>query len=178
MVESWYQRNKERILKKQKQYHKEHQDEKREYQKKYDKEHKNEKLAYNRKWKKNNPDKVRQSVRKWTKKNRDKQRKYMQQWYQDNKERIYEQRQDYDEPESVKQKRAEVHDIRNRNMKRILLIPDVLPCKTRWHHVHDWFIVPVPEGFHKGAEYGNKHREELNKVIKWLYNVDIKELIT
>ena len=98
-------------------------------------------------------------------------------YYEKHKEVILKHNKQYRKSPTGKIAKKRSNDKRNRGYKWIELLPNVFPCEVQWHHVHNWFIVPVPVEFHNGFKYGKEHRIKMNDIIWKIYGVNIKELI-
>lgn len=133
-------------------YVKEHKDELKEYHKLYFEKYYNKNKEY-----------INSKNKKYNKDNHEKINEYKLEWEDNNKEK----RKEY---------RIQTQNKR-RSLKTIMLFKNPFPdeVKIHYHHINNWFVIPIPEKLHCKTFNGNnvnKHREMCKEIILSLYGLD------
>ena len=66
------------------------------------------------------------------------------------------------------------HAKRKRNLKWIPIMDNPFPDEIdiHFHHLNNWFVIPIPRSTHLKTLNGN-HRSKCNEIIKNIFNLDI-----
>lgn len=145
---------------------------------------------YAKSYRKNNRDKLLKYSRNYNEKNRDILRENDRIRYRSNPKIFLERKRKsrMENPEKSRE-RGRVHysknkdyylsrnEKRKRNYGRIKIMDNPFPeeIKVEWHHINDLLVIPIPCSIHK-YNYGNGHRDLMDKEITKLYCVNFNKL--
>lgn len=153
LMKQYYIKNREKILEQHRQWRNKNRDHISMYHKQYHQEHKDKKSNYNREWYLKNKTKRINQIKKWRANN----------------------------PEKLLVYWKKTRDKRLRKLKWIKLFRNPFPSeiKVHWHHVSDFFVVPIPKETHISTfdSNSNKHRKKCNGFIEKLFMLDLDRVL-
>lgn len=96
---------------------------------------------------------------------------YLEQWRNDNRKKISDGLKRYRESEVGKIADSKKHARRKRGLGFNILFKSILDEPIAWHHINDNDVVAIPKDIHEFFTLNNaeKHRENLNPIVKQLY---------
>ena len=156
MIEqTYYQKNKEKMLAQQKVYNQNHRQERNLYWKKYSIKNKGKIAVAKKKYQQENSQKV-----------SDRGRKY----YAQNREKILLKEKKYRQSEKGRIADTKAKARRRRDLNWLLMFPNPFDDSVLvdYHHITDIYVVAIPKDLHQ-LYYGKNHRENMMEIVKQIY---------
>jgi len=151
--QTYYQKNREKMLEQQKTYYQNHRQERNLYWKKYNIKNKEKISASKKKYRQEHFKKI--SIRG---KN----------YYAKNRKTLLEKHKEYRQSNKGRIADTKAKARRRRNLNWILMFPNPFDELVEYHHITDTYVVAIPKDLHQ-QYMGKFHRENTMEIIKQIY---------
>jgi len=179
LKKTYYDNNKNKILKQQKEYYENNREKKLNYARKYNKEHPGLVRVGWDKWEIENDFDMKSYKKEYHIKNKGKHNELTRNYYANNKERLIKQAREYRKTPKGKEVHSKISAKRNRELgfNKLFENPFLEGVEIHWHHINDTDVVAIPKEIHQkySGLSRKKHRNSLIPYIKKIYNIEILE---